>query len=105
MNKRLTKHISRECICKLDGRKCNSNQWCKNDKGWCECKKYNIYENDYIWNRATCSRKTSKYLASITDDSVITYNEIIGAEAKPNNEETKQFQWKKQFQQISMKKI
>ena len=26
-SKTLTKHISCECKCKLDGRKCNSNQW------------------------------------------------------------------------------
>ena len=103
-SKRLTKHMSRECICKFDGRKCNSNLWCKSYKCWCECKKYNIYEKDYIWNPATCCSKTSKYLASITDDSVITYNEIISAKAKSNDEETKQFQWKKQFQQISVKK-
>ena len=28
----LTKHISRECKCKFDGKKCNSNQWQNNDK-------------------------------------------------------------------------
>ena len=30
-----------------------------------------IYEKDYMWNPATCSCKNGKYLASITDDSVI----------------------------------
>ena len=30
--KTLTKHIWCECICKFDGRKCNSDQPCKNDK-------------------------------------------------------------------------
>ena len=27
----LTKHISCECKCKFDGRKCNSNQWWNNN--------------------------------------------------------------------------
>ena len=26
------KHVSCECKCKLDGKKCNSNQWWNNDK-------------------------------------------------------------------------
>ena len=34
--KTLTKHIS--CECKFDGRKCNSDQWCNNDKCRCESK-------------------------------------------------------------------
>ena len=36
-----------------------------------------IYKKDYIWNPAICSCKNGKYLASITDDSAITCNEII----------------------------
>ena len=31
-SKLLTKHISCECKCKVDGAKCNSNQWWNNDK-------------------------------------------------------------------------
>ena len=31
-SKALTKHISCECKCRFDGRKCNSNQWWNNDK-------------------------------------------------------------------------
>ena len=38
-SKTLAKHISCECKCKFDGRKCNSNQWWNNDKCRCECKK------------------------------------------------------------------
>ena len=34
-------------------------------------------EKDYIWNPDTCSCKKSTYLASITNDSVITCDEII----------------------------
>ena len=43
----------------------------------------------YIWNPAACSCKNGKCLGSISDDSVITCNEIIDAEAKSNNGETK----------------
>ena len=31
-SKMLTKHLSCECKCKFDGRKCNSSQWWNNDK-------------------------------------------------------------------------
>ena len=31
---------------------------------------------DYIWNPTTCSCQNRKYLASITDDSVITCDEV-----------------------------
>ena len=79
-SKTLTKHISCECKCKFDGRKCNSNQWWNNNKCQCECKKH-ICEKDYIWNHAKCSCKNRKYLASIIDNSVITY-EIIEEETK-----------------------
>ena len=52
-SKTLTKHISCECTCKFDKRKCNSNQWWNNDQCQCERKKYHIYEIDYIWNPST----------------------------------------------------
>ena len=35
--KTLTKHISCKCKCKLDGTKCNTNQWWNNNKCRCEC--------------------------------------------------------------------
>ena len=76
-SKTLTKHISCKCKCRFDGRKCNSNQWWNNNKCWCECKKYNISEKDYIWNPATCNCENGKYLASIMDDSVIICDEVI----------------------------
>ena len=84
-SKTLTKHISCECKCRFDGRKCNSNQWWNNNKCWCECKKYNISEKDYIWNPATCNCENGKYLASIMDDSMITCDEVI----KPYDEKIK----------------
>ena len=43
----------------------------------------------YIWNPAICSCENGKYLASIIDDSVITCNEIISAEDKSYDKETK----------------
>ena len=75
-----TKHVLRECKCKFDVRKCNSNQNWNNDQYGCKCNKDHIYEKDYIWNPATCSSKNGKYLASTIDDSVITCDEIIKRE-------------------------
>ena len=39
-SKILTKHVSCQCKCKFDGRKCNSNQKWNNNKCWCERKKH-----------------------------------------------------------------
>ena len=50
-SKTLTKHISGECKCEIDGRKCNLNQKWNNDKCRCKCKKH-----------YTCEKK--KYLKS-----------------------------------------
>ena len=46
--KTLTKHISCECKCKFDGRKCNSDQWWNNGKFLCGCKKRHACEKDYV---------------------------------------------------------
>ena len=51
--------------------------------------KTSVCEKDYIWNLSTCSCENGKYLASIMDDSAIMCDEIIDAEAKSNDEETK----------------
>ena len=75
--KTLTKHVSQECKCKFDGRKCNADQWYNNDKCQCECKKRHVCEKDYIWNPSRCGCKNGKYLASIMDDSAITFDEVI----------------------------
>ena len=79
-SKTLTKHISCECECQLDGKKINTNQWWNNDKCQCECKKRRVCEKDYIWNPSACSCENGKYLASIMDDSLTICNEIIDAE-------------------------
>ena len=81
-SKTLTKHISCKRKCNFDSRKCNSDQKWNSKKCRCERKKHQICEKDYIWNLATCSCENGKYLESITDDSVITCDEIIDLEAK-----------------------
>ena len=82
------KHISCKCKCKFDCRNCSSNQKWNNDKCQCECKKHHIYQKDDIWNPATCCCKNSKYLANVTDDSIITCDEIIDAKVKSYDEGT-----------------
>ena len=47
-SKTLTKRISCESKCKFYGRKCNSNQWCNNDKCWSESIKCQVCEKGYI---------------------------------------------------------
>ena len=88
-SKILTKHITCECKCKFDGRKCNSDQWCNNNKCRCECKKRHVSEKNYVLNPAACSCENGKYLASVLDDSAIMCDEIIyadvDAEAKSND--------------------
>ena len=63
-----------------DGRKCSSNQKWNNDKCWRECKNFEEHhacEKGYTWNPALCSCENGKYVGVITDDSVITCDEII----------------------------
>ena len=76
-SKLLTKHISFECKCKFDVRKCDSEQCWNNDKCRCKCKKRHVCEKDYVWNPAICTCKDGKCLASIMDNSVIMCNEVI----------------------------
>ena len=44
---------------------------------WFDCKKHHTYEKDHILNPAACSCKNGKYLASITNNSVIMCDEIV----------------------------
>ena len=76
-SKTISRHVSCECKCEFDGKKCISNYWCNNDKCWFECKNRQVCEKDYIWNHSTCSCENGKYLASIMDDSAITCDEGI----------------------------
>ena len=78
-SKTLAKHISCECECKLDGRKCNSNEWMNKDKCRCESKKHHICGNEYVWNSSTCICENEKYLANIMDDSAIICDEVVDA--------------------------
>ena len=84
-SKTLTKHISSKYKCKLDGKKCNPDEWWNSDKCWCKCKKLHVCERDYICNPATCSCENGKYLASIMDDFTIMCDEVI----ESHNGETK----------------
>ena len=77
--KTLTKHISCECKCEFDGKKCDSNHMWNNDKCQCECKNPKecyVCKKYYIWNPATCSCENGKYVGNVIDDSVITQDEI-----------------------------
>ena len=47
-SKTLANHVSCKSKCKLDRKKCNSNQLRNNDKCRCKCNKHNICEKDYI---------------------------------------------------------
>ena len=80
----LTKDISCECKCKLDGTKCKSNQLWNNDNCRCECKKIHVCEKDYAWNPSTGNCENGKYLASIMDE--IICDEIINSEETNFNE-------------------
>ena len=78
----LTKHVPCKCKFRFDGRKWNSNQKWNNNKCWCEHKKNHICEKDYICNFAIYICENGKYLASITDNWVITCDEIIDVKNK-----------------------
>ena len=53
-SKTLAKHISCECKCKFDGRKCNSDQSWNNDKRHTFSQKGHVCEKGYVWNPSTC---------------------------------------------------
>ena len=90
-SKTITKHMSCQCKCKFDGRKCKSSQWSNNNyKCQCECKKILVCEKEYVWNPSTYICEERKYLASIMDDSAIICDEVIksyneGIKAIPTN--------------------
>ena len=52
--KTLLKHTSCEYKSKVDGTKCNSNQWWNDDKCGCQYKAHYICEKEYVWNPCTC---------------------------------------------------
>ena len=58
-SKTLTKHISRKCICKFDGKTCNSDQWWNNNK--CPYEYKRLCDKDYVWNPSTCTCENGKY--------------------------------------------
>ena len=81
-SKILPNNISWEYRCRFDGRKWDSDQSLNSNKCWCECKKRNVCEKDYVWKPATCSCENGKYLTSIMKDSTITCDEIIKSYAE-----------------------
>ena len=84
--KTLANHISCECKCRFDRKKCNSNQWWNNDKCRCECKKHSVGEKGYIWHLSTCNCKNGQYLATSIDNSAIICDEIIDVKETNFNE-------------------
>ena len=54
-SKTLTKHMSRKCKCRFDGKKFNSDQWWNNSRCRCECNKRHVGEKIYVWNPSICS--------------------------------------------------
>ena len=91
-SKRLTKHISCDCKCIFDVRKCNWNQRWKLNKCHGECKilmKHCVSKEDYAWSPSTSASECDKhcdideylrnctFTKSITVDLVITCDEIV----------------------------
>ena len=76
-SKTLIKHISFDCKCKFDRKKCNSDQCQNKDKFRCECEKHHICEKESVSNPSTYIFENGKYLASTMDDSVISCDEAI----------------------------
>ena len=70
-------HISCYCKCKFNSTTCNSNQKWKNKTCQCECKNYCKSKKNYSRNPCTRTCDNSKYLKSVVDTSVITFDETI----------------------------
>ena len=75
--KTMAKHISCNCRCKFNSAACNSNQKWNNKTCQCEWKYYLTCKIDYSWNHSTCFCENDKCLKSISDTSVIAWDEII----------------------------
>ena len=58
--------------------------------------KKNVSRKGYFWNPATCSCENARYAGSITDDSLISWDEVI---------ETAKSIWQKLFQQKVFQQI
>ena len=64
----------------VNNRRYNSNKKWNIDKCQYKCKnliKEDICKKDCIWNPTTCTWENGKFLESIEDDSVVTFDEII----------------------------
>ena len=107
MNKKKTKHISCECKCTFDGRKCNSDQKWKEELCLCECKKLKDFmcaKKNYIWNPSTFACKNRKYLGSINGDSASTCDKNIEVTKNVSTKIVPTITSSKLFQIVSTKK-
>ena len=75
--KAMAEHISFASKCKPNSTTCNSKQKWNNKTCQCACKYCCKCEKDYRWNPSTCICENSKYLKSITDNSVTECDEIV----------------------------
>ena len=76
--------ISCEYKCRFEGRKCNSDQLCNNDKCRIEFTKRHVCGKD-TWNPSARSCENRKYLASVKDNSTIMCDEIINSYDEETN--------------------
>ena len=76
----MTEHISCNCKCKFDGRKCKSNQMWNHNKCWRECNnsvKHLVCKKDYVWNPGTCACENNyAYMKSFIDDSAVKLKKL-----------------------------
>ena len=79
-SKILTKDISCECKCRVDGKNVIQINGEIMINVCVSVKAVILVKNNFIWNPATCNCEHGKYLASIKDDSAISRDEIIDAE-------------------------
>ena len=98
-SKTLTKHISCKCKRRFGGKKYKSNQCWNNGKRLCGCKKINVYEQNYIWNPATCNCKNGKYLTNFVDK--IICDEIIDVKETNFNEKNITFKTQSFYMYLS----
>ena len=76
--KTLTKHLSCECKCRFDGKnEIQINGEITINVDVSVEKFMYVKKNEYVWNLSKCICESEKYLASIMDDSMITYDGVI----------------------------
>ena len=92
-SKTRTKHISCNCKCNFDDKKCSLNKKWNKNKCFCDYKspiKNWVCKKDYIWNPSASACENDKYLGSIINDSVVICDKTM-----PTNNTTINFGDKK----------